>query len=494
MPGAHHPLGRTTVLVLALAAAAPPALAEEPLAECIESLLANRRGVGRFALEVRDEATGKTLFERAADRPALPASNAKLVTMAAVLDGLGETFRFATVARGRIEDGVARELYLVGGLDPTLSTAGLLELAVKLTDAGLREVRGGIVLDGSAYSGGPDPPGYKPFKTTHPYRAPVGALGLNTNVVRVSVTPAEEVGEPATVVVDPESSYLRLQASVRTAWSTRLGVGTSRAGDRTTVLVRGRLRRGSPEKLFWRRVFHPDLFAGETFRALLEARGVRVQGGVSRGITPEGTPDLASAESAELFTIVRQATKRSSNVIAEHLLLALGAKLFGPPASYDKAQRALAAYLDGVGVARGTYRLENGSGLSLRNSIRPRDLVSVLATALRTFDVWPELLSALPLAGVDGTLRRRFAGSGAEGQLRAKTGTLRGVLCITGVVGVRGRLALFSLMASRVRKASSVYRLQVGLGECLVRHLGGAAPPKGGPPPPLRLPDWSEED
>jgi len=459
---------------------APPSGAAATLRRC----LAKRAGSRRFAtwgVVVKEQPKGKVLYLHNAGLPFNPASNVKLITSAAALRLLGPGFRFATEVFGQLDrrgQVVERGLYLQGCGDPSLTTAHLARLARALRARGVVAVRGPLYVDASYYSGRADPPGFRRFRSSHPFRAGVGALSLNQNVVRVAITPGSKRGEPAHVTVAPASAYFTVKSRARTSgWRTRLRVSTHQQPNATQVKVSGRINIGSGPRVYWRRVFSPALYAGHTFLALLRRAGVRLATPrVALRRVPAGTPRLATSLSDELAEIVHMGTKVSSNVVAEHLLLAIGAARFDAPATFDKGLRALSGYLKRFGVKPGRVRLENGSGLSRRSRIRPEDLMRVLEGIHRDFGARPELTAALPLAGVDGTLRRRFKGSRARGLVRAKTGTLSGVSCLSGWVGgIDGRVVLFTFMAGRVRRTPAVLWQQTAMAGCLVDYLRTSA-------------------
>jgi D-alanyl-D-alanine carboxypeptidase/D-alanyl-D-alanine-endopeptidase (penicillin-binding protein 4) len=460
---------------------APPLDASSKLRRC----LAKRAGSRRFAtwgVVVKELPSGKVLYVRNPRLPFNPASNIKLVTSAAALKLLGPRFRFSTEVFGRVDRrgrAVEGGLYLRGGGDPSLTTVHLAELVRVLQSRGVELIRGPLYLDVSAYKGRFDPPGFRRFRSSHPFRAGVGALSLNHNVVRVAITPGEAQGDRARVTVGPASTYVTVLNRTRTTgWRTRLRVSTHQRPGATQVKVTGRINIRSRPRFFWRRVFNPPLYAGHTFLTLLRQAGIRVANPrVAFRRLPEGTPRLAISLSDELAEIVHAGTKYSSNVVAEHLLLALGADRYGRPATFEKGQRVLADYLKRFGVKPGEYRVENGSGLSRRSRIRPADLMRVLEGIHRDFGARPELMAALPLAGVDGTLRRRFKGSRARGLVRAKTGTLSGVSCLSGFVGgINKRVLLFTFMAGRVRRTPVVLWQQTAMAGCLVDYLRVASP------------------
>jgi serine-type D-Ala-D-Ala carboxypeptidase/endopeptidase (penicillin-binding protein 4) len=456
----------------------PPASAPAgPAAELERRLTKLMRDCRRcqWGLLVKDLESGRVLFEHNARLPFNPASNAKIVTAAAALSRLGPDHRFVTRVLGRIEgDRVVGGLYLQGGSDPSLLTADLAQLAGRLRQLEVRTVEGPLYLDTSGFGERDrDPPGFRSFRSSHSYRAGVDALSLNGNVIRIAVAPGEELGAPGLVTVAGESEYLSLRLRVITSHRTRLRVGTAIGPkQRTVVQVSGRIALGSEPLRFWRRVYHPSLYAGHAFRAQLSVAGVEIGKVVQVRAAPLDTPVLVEHRSESLAAIIRRGNKRSSNVVAEHLLLALGADVFGLPATFDKGRRAVGLYLKKLGLRPGSVFLENGSGLSRRSRIRPADLVTVLERAHDELGVGPDLLTSLPVAGLDGTLLRRFEGSQATGFVRAKTGTLSGISCLSGYAGFRDRrLLVFSLLAGRVRRLPPVRRLQAAMAEGLVEYL-----------------------
>src|SRR5262249_61932731 len=148
---------------------------------------------------------------------------------------------------------------------------------------------------------------------------------------------------------------------------------------------------------------------------------------------------LARARPPALGEIVRDTNKNSNSVRARQLFLPVGAAGAGPPATADKANRALRQWLAGKKLDFPELVLENGSGLSRVERISAKNLALVLLAAYRSASM-PELMASLPLAAVDGTMRKRLGGAEVAGQAHLKTGTLTGVRAIGGyVLDNRGR-------------------------------------------------------
>lgn len=471
-------LSTAIVALLALRSAANAGSDEDRLQRCLGKHALSRRA--RWGVMVKELPDDRVLFTHNATLSFNPASNIKLITSAAVLRHFGPDHRFTVEVFGDLERRTVQGgLYLRGRCDPSLTTARLASMAARLRGLGVEEVQGPLYIDTSAYDGPADPPGYRRFRSSHPFRAGVGALSLNHNVIRIAVVPGPAPGLPARVAVDPASSYLQLQAAVRTTTGySRLHVSTHPRGEATWVTVRGRINHRSRPRVYWRRIYDPPLYVAHTFLAQLRAAGIRIGSRIGRRQVPEELPRLVVSQSPELASIVRSGTKHSSNTVAEHLLLALGADELGWPATFDKGLRALDLYLRSLGVRPG-HQLENGSGLSRRSLTRPADMVRVLEGVYRDFGARPETLASLPVAGLDGTLQRRFGRSRAKGLVRAKTGTLSGVSCLSGYAGYQERVLLFTFMAGRVRRGSGVRWKQEAMAGCLVDYLRARA---GEPP------------
>jgi D-alanyl-D-alanine carboxypeptidase/D-alanyl-D-alanine-endopeptidase (penicillin-binding protein 4) len=400
--------------------------------------------------------TGATLYARGADQLLNPASNVKLFTAAAALARLGPEHRFDTevsvdAASAGLPGGAARTLYLRGKGDPSLVTERLHALAAELRHLGLRRV-GDLVLDDGWFDEVRVGPGFDQEEGDKPYLAPAGALSLNFNTVAVHVGPGERPGAPGRVELEPDSAYFEVVDRTTTAGpraARRLVVAsTPLPGGRQRVTVEGRLPVRGRTSVTWRRIDDPPRYLGETLRRLLEQHGVRVGGRVLLGPVPPDARLLHVAESEPLGELVRRLQKTSNNFMAEQLVKALGAASAGPPGSWASGVAAVEGFLAEVGIPRGAYVMKNGSGLNDANRFSARQTVQLLAAMSRRFPLAAEFLAALPVAGKDGTIRTRMEGTDAAGQVRAKTGTLDGVVALSGYVETAGheRLAFAILV------------------------------------------------
>jgi D-alanyl-D-alanine carboxypeptidase/D-alanyl-D-alanine-endopeptidase (penicillin-binding protein 4) len=166
------------------------------------------------------------------------------------------------------------------------------------------------------------------------------------------------------------------------------------------------------------------------FRALWRELGGTLQGRVREGQTPPAAIGLATQESPPLAEIVRDINKYSNNVMARQVFLTLAAER---PANPDGARQRIQGWLAEKGMPMPEAVLDNGSGLSRNERVSADSLARLLLAAWKS-PVMPELMSSLPLAGVDGTLKKRLGNGAAAGRAHLKTGYLENVRAIAGYV------------------------------------------------------------
>jgi D-alanyl-D-alanine carboxypeptidase/D-alanyl-D-alanine-endopeptidase (penicillin-binding protein 4) len=408
----------------------------------------------QISATVVDVASGTVIWNHHADRPLNLASVTKVITTAAALHTLGPGFRWRTSVLGeKLETDtgtIEGDLFVRGRGDPTLTVAGLHELAQALEWRGVTEVTGDIVFDGSYFDLVDEPPRFADQpKERAGYRAPIGAASLERNAVTVVVA-ADRFGQGlADVTLDPPlGDYVRLvDPTVVTVASgrTRIHVVTQVKRDHIELRVSGQILADEGVWFQRRRIDDPVRMFGEAFKAVLGEHGIRVRGRkIGRGIAPATAVLLAEHESAPLADVVRTMAKTSDNYMAETVLKTLGAEsrtlppppAVPPPATWDDGINAVKRYLtEQAGVDIGTVRYENGSGLYDSTGVPAAVVVQVLVSAWRDFRVGPDLAAALSTGGVDGTLRRRFKDERLRGRIRAKTGTLAQVSSLAGYAG-----------------------------------------------------------
>lgn len=435
------------------------------LADKLGAALTSRPKLGKtkIGVQVVDLSTTppRVLFAHDAQAQRNLASTTKLLTSTAALATLGPGFRWRTaVYADALPDkaGVVKgDLYLRGRGDPLLSERDLRALADEVVAHGVAQLDGKLVVDDTYFDRVTEPPHYNEQKQERAgFRAPVAALGVARSAVTVIVTATPADPTKASIRLEPDAGdYVKIvKRAVTTAGSdgrSRIQVDAKPKGDHLELEISGTIRAldGSFEQR--KRIDDPARFAAEVFRRALAERGVRVKK-IATGVVPTAAKLIGAHDGATLASALRDMNKYSDNYIAESVLKTLGAEaraLAGKPgpATWADGTAAVSAYLQTLGLAPGSYRADNGSGLFDASRVTPAQLVTVLAAAHADYRVGPDLVASLPIGGLDGTLAKRWHGHPAAGRVRAKTGTLDKVTALAGYAGVDGgHLLAFAIL------------------------------------------------
>ena len=444
--------------VLALSVFACLAQAQSPStlpASVSQALAAAKIPVANVAVVVQEVAVHHETLRVNAAAPMNPASVMKLVTTYAALEQLGPAYRWKTevYTAGSLADGVLEgDLIFKGGGDPRLDLEALGKLVRALRGKGLREIRGNLVVDRSYFGRAEGDAGRFDGDPFRPYNVLPDALLVNYKSVRFVFLP--EAGA-VRVYAEPRPPALELVNSLR------LSDGACPEGSafrdllkptfkpaRQRVVFAGQYPSSCGEKDLNVSLLEPnDQVAGLVRQFWTESGGVW-NGSVRDGSVPAGVKLLHTLDSPSLAEIVRDTNKFSNNIMARHLFLTLGAENAGPPANTQKSVAAIRAWLAAKKIALPELVMENGSGLSRNERISAGGLAELLQAAWKS-PVMPELISSMPIAGIDGTMRRRVKGEGIAGQAHIKTGLLSDARSIAGYVLDRsGRVVIVVMLVN----------------------------------------------
>ncbi len=472
-------LPRRTLFALCLLGWAFPVFAAIP-AVVRAALDTARIPPGAVSVWVQPVDEAQPLLAENAQQPMNPASVMKLVTSFAAFERLGpaHTWTTALATTGVIRQGVLRgDLYLIGGGDPELTYERVWKLLRQARAvAGIDTIQGDIVLDGSALNLPPHDPDAFDGRGLRPYNAGPSALLLNYNALQLTLIPSSQSGGAVALSADPPLAGLAVDNRLR-ATGGPCGTWYAALDARLEPGPRLVLDGGLPASCGRRDWSAAPLSAREYGPALLAAlwkeAGGRLEGKVRNGSAPADAAGLLEEPSAPLADVVRDMNKWSNNVIARQLLATLGhadtaplsvaaagasASLpvtASPPDMVQGGARAAFAALARAGIDTAGLVIENGAGLSRAERIRADTLGRLLAAVWRR--PWmPEFIAALPVAGLDGTARRRLDGSPASGQAHIKTGTIDGVRAMAGYVLARdGRRYAVVMMVNHPLAAAS---------------------------------------
>jgi D-alanyl-D-alanine carboxypeptidase/D-alanyl-D-alanine-endopeptidase (penicillin-binding protein 4) len=410
-----------------------------------------------------DPERGDTLYSRNAGKLFMPASNMKIPTSAVALTQLGPDYRFKTRfgAQGSISNGTLDgDLLVIGAGDPSVSDHMLTDamiplrlVADSLYARGIRRITGRVVPWGNAFPGDVFGYGWTYADFEDSYSAPIDELLFNEGFSEVHVRGGARSGDPAEIRVSPARTFPRIRNSAVTLEvapgdsSLRRGRGLRVRKDSTTwdIIIEGRIAARDTTTI---EVTHhdPDEAYVAALREALTERGIVVDGGAGRA-GDEVVQDLVTLSSPPLSEILKAFLKPSQNQIGEMLFRAISLHQYksGRP---DSAAVAVNAQLAQWGVNPSEALIRDGSGLSRYDYLAPRTIVRIL-DAMRKSPNFRVYYDAMPIAGVDGTIRSRMRGTPAANNVHAKTGTVAQSRSLSGYVTTAdNHMLIFSFLSN----------------------------------------------
>jgi len=420
--------------------------------------------------------TGRVLFEENAAKLLRPASNMKIYTVAAALDRLSPDYRFNTsvfaAARPDAAGVVHGDLRIYGRGDPSIAARfnngdylkGIDDLAARIVAAGVKRVEGDLVGDETYFVGPKYGSGWEWEDLTWYYGAEVTPLTINDNALDLFIKPGPAVGQPALITTGPPDPLLTIVNRVTTSEKgLRREISIHRGLGENTITITGSIAVDDRGYSGGIGISHPALLFVYLLRSSLSQKGVVITG--KSRVTGENIAPLASAAAQEELAVLQsppfsviaaQTLKPSQNLYTELILRTLG-KLppaappgipISNPTSEQLGLEAVKTFLKSTGIRPDSLVLDDGSGLSRGDMVTAEASVQLL-TFMSKHRFANVFRDALPIAGVDGTLRNRLKGTPAENNLRAKTGSLSSAASLSGyVTTAAGEKLAFSIMVN----------------------------------------------
>jgi D-alanyl-D-alanine carboxypeptidase/D-alanyl-D-alanine-endopeptidase (penicillin-binding protein 4) len=472
----------------------PPVITRATLPRMIDSMVnAPEFRTALWGILIVDPESRDTLYKHNAAKLFIPASNQKLVSGSVILEQLGPEFRFRTTfaAHGAISDGTLNgDLAVIGRGDPTMSDrmqkdamTAMRSIADSLSQRGIRRITGNVVAVGNAFPGPVAGSGWGWDALSGASFAGVDELIFNEGLSTFRVRPGANIGDPALVETRPSRTFPSVRVMATTiardtsAPSTpgpggRGGRGTRMSAYHDTltsaVIVRGQIAIGDSATITLPQHDPNTAFVAALTEAFAE-RGIAVD--------RQATPWNQNAQADSLFTVLSVPLKEimpammkpSQNQIAEAFLRGVGLERAGVGTA-DSGRRVVERQFAAWNIPSDAFIVRDGSGLSRSDLISPEAIVGIL-DAMRRSPNFAVFYESLPIAGVDGTIRTRMRDTPAQGNLRAKTGTLSMVRSLSGYVRTAdGRLLQFSMLCNNwTTPQASVDRVQDTIGATLAR-------------------------
>lgn len=432
-----------------------PGMDREELARRLDRLLADpalaRAHVG---LSVQIAETGEVLYDHEGEKRFTPASNAKLVTTSVALARLGASYRWPTrlVATGPVRSGALDgDLWIIGSGDPELTREELRGWIHTLHQAGIQRITGDVIGDDRAFVPPQWGTGWMWDDLYGGYSTGVSGLQLHPNTVDAALYPGRSLGDSASFRLDEPGPRPHIDVRVRTGApgsETRIQFLPPPEGGE--VQLTGWIPADVDSVPLYLGTRHPTLYLLDYLKTAMADSGMSVGGETRRvreGETPADSTWGATFLSDSLGVVLGEVLKPSDNQIAESLLRTLG-YVDGRAGSESEGLGVVRSQLEDWGIEDGAVDLADGSGLSRYDEVTPDALVRLLRAVWRRpdFDVYDR---ALPIAGVDGSLKQRMTGMPAQGGVHAKTGSLSAVRALSGYVPAGdGETLIFSLLVN----------------------------------------------
>ena len=424
-------------------------------------------GIGIHVVRLHD---AEELYRNRPSQPRNPASNQKLLTAAGALWRLGPGFRAETRFEGALERGKVKTLVIRPGGDPTLDYATLVSFAETVRLRGVEAIDR-IVIDEGYFDDAILPPAFdQQPRETASFRAAISAFSINRNSYLVYIKPGFDVGGPAQVRVLSDQYVTidnRTVTTVRGAPTPRIEHGLTEEGH-LALKVEGNVPSNVRTLHYRRRVPDPKAYAASLLVRALRQAGIEGALAVEYAPFPEPLPLVGTLPSRTLASILRSVGKWSDNFTAEMVLKILGAEAERPGTSARGAV-VVREELDAHGVNTEGLVMVNGSGLFDGNRVAPRHITETLVAAYRDPAIRAEYVAQLAVGGSEGTLQARLEDLPRPRMVRAKTGTLRDVIALSGyVLGDPKHSVAFSFLANGIAGRQREAR---DLADAIVRAL-----------------------
>ena len=404
-----------------------------------------------IAVDIYDLSTEQVLYQKNNKFLLHPASNMKVLTSAAALLYLGNEYQFETQLfyTGKISGSTLKgNLYFRGSGDPDFNTDNLSAFVDAIKSLGVTRVEGNLYADisfkdslfwGMGWMWDDDP------STDAPY---LSALNINGNTITVSIIP-DAAGDSIKIKLIPETEYFTIKNSSKLVDRVKnpFYVIRNYYDRKDEIIISGDIKKTQQSVARTFNVNAPHNYFLHLFKEQLKKNNISFTGRIDTLTTPANAKHIHTF-SRTYGQVINELNKNSNNLNAEMTLYALGEKYFGRPSTASKGIKMIDSLIIAAGLNPNNYRLVDGSGVSHYNLVTTELLLGVLKYFYYEQPELYRLLSdSFPFAGFDGTLRNRMRGSAAENNVKAKTGTLSGISCLSGyVTSKNGNTVAFSIM------------------------------------------------
>jgi D-alanyl-D-alanine carboxypeptidase/D-alanyl-D-alanine-endopeptidase (penicillin-binding protein 4) len=418
----------------------------------------------QIAIDVFDLSADQKVYSKNEKLLFHPASVQKIFTASAALKFLGSDFNFKTGVyyTGEIDDSVCDgDVFIVGGFDPDFNQKDLELVATKIKDYGIKEIKGNLYADvsagdsifwGSGWMWDDDPGSFAAY---------ISPLSINGNSIKIICSPSE-IGKSIEAKIIPQNNFLKIEnnSTAIDSGASTLNVTRDWLNRSNRILISGQMPKTSAADTVELNIFNPVFYFLNLAKEEFNRQGIILRGNIDTLSLKKDADEIFTLE-RNIDSVITFTNKTSYNLGAEMILRAIGSEFFGKHISAKQGILFVDSLISLAGFDPKNYRIVDGSGLSFYNLISAE-----LSTGFLKYlffeeeDLFVRIYNSFPIAGFDGTLKKRFIDSPAQKRVRAKTGTLSGVSNLAGYLHSKsGATIAFTIFIQNFVGSSSQARL-----------------------------------
>ncbi len=438
--------------------------ANNTLAQQINYILQHDGRTANIGVVIQNTQTGKIIASQNAGRYYVPASNMKIFTAAAAFAYLGEDFRFRTNVYASTEqithNTLHGDVYFQFGGDPTLRRADLKKLVLAVKKHGIHKINGHVFMDVHAFKSPDLGPGWMWDDTNICFSAPVVADNINRNCSTIEVRPGKKVGDPAIVKSPLNNQLIAIENGITTASQKKKCGLSMEVTQYNFYRLSGCVKQKQKPQHLQIAIKNPHLFTKTYLMYLLKKEHITYQGTITLKKAKKPLHLLATHKSKPAAVLLKVMLKKSDNLIADAFFKKMGQVYFNGRGSWRSGAQAVKNILQRrYGLKFKHARLIDGAGLSRYNLVTPDLLAQLLTDVGNDPKIDEAFMHALPVSGIDGTLRHRLKGKNDRGRIFAKTGTMVGITSLSGyAVTLNHKLVSFSILVNGASQSVRKYR------------------------------------
>lgn len=391
----------------------------------------------------------KFIVDINSDIPLIPASTNKLITTGTALFNLGINFTINTEIYTddvNLNDGIINgNIYFKGKGDPTITTATLDSLIRSIKNQNIHKITGDIIIDDSFFEETFERNEWIEDENISVPLPPISSVTLNYNSITLKVTGSKKINQKAFVEAPENTGYFKVVNKTKTSnRTTKLSAVSNFTGTGEIITLTGTIRKNFTRYLRVH-IKNPAVYTGHLVAALIKNQNIQFNGKIKKGSIPK-LVNLIAVNKTPLIEFLKPINKNSNNFYAEHLFLIIGGEYSGGYGSPFDASQAINSFLKSIHIYNKDFNIVDGSGISRKNSISNRMLVNFMNHIYLTPGIFNEYYNSLSIPQIDGTLQDRMSNLFPPNRMRAKTGTLNGVVSLAGyVVAKSGDLIIFAI-------------------------------------------------